>query len=118
MRQRLSDATNQLGHIVDAIAKTGYTDILGERLHRMEAEKSELAFSVAKEESSELPAITREHVLWWMGRVRDIDSEKPGYTKNILDTFVSKVTVADAEEGKHNICIEYNYKDDEGSISA
>ena len=111
LRQRLSDTERQIDNMVAAIAQGIVTTSTKKKLTELENEKSELEIQLLQEEMSE-KLLTREQILFWLHKVRDMDISEREVRIQLIDCFVNAVYVYDDDR----IVVAFNYGDGTATV--
>ena len=106
----LKDTEKNIRNIMNAIEQGILTPSTKDRLLELEARAEELRMHIAREKIKK-PAITREHVLYWLRLFKKGDVSDPAFRERLLDVFVHSVYVYNEK-----VVIAYNYTDNNHSI--
>ena len=105
LRKQLSDTKRGIGNIVNAIQQGVLTPSTKKRLDELEEMKSDLEVRILQEEM-QAPLLTREQVLFWLHKFRDIDVSDRKQRQRLIDCFVNSVYLYDDK-----MVLTFNYKD-------
>ena len=106
LRRQLADIEKQIDNMVSAIAQGIVTPSTKRKLEGLERDKEDLEISLLQEEMS-VKILTREQILFWLHKFREIDVTQREHRIRLIDCFVNAVYVHDG--GK--FVMTYNYKD-------
>lgn len=105
LKKQYAEAEKALGNVMKAIEMGIITDSTKNRLVELEAQVSELKLQIAREEIKK-PALTREHVLFWLHSFREGDLSDPEFKEKLCDVFINQVIAYDEK-----VVIIYNFSD-------
>ena len=71
----------------------------------MEFQKNELYSQIAKEESAK-PMLTREQIVFWLQKLRQLNTNKLEHRRKLIDSFINAIFLYDDK-----MVITFNYKD-------
>jgi hypothetical protein len=91
--------------MLNAIQKGVVTSSTQKRLVELEESKDELEVRIIKEEMKK-PMLTREQILFWLYKFRNLNVDIREHRQRLIDTFINAVYLYDDK-----IVITFNYKD-------
>lgn len=97
--------------MLNAIQQGILTPSTKQRLEELEQTKADLEASIAQEQL-ERPMLTREHVIFWLHKFRDMDISQPEQRQRLIDGFVNAIYVYDDK-----LVLTFNYKDGSKTIT-
>ena len=106
LRQQLKDTEKQIENMVAALAQGIITKSTKQKLDELEHEKEDLEIKLLQEEMS-VKILTREQILFWLHKFRNMDVSQRDVRIRLIDGFVNAVYVYD--DGKFIVTL--NYKD-------
>lgn len=104
-----TETENYINNLMNAIMQGVVTKSTKEKLVELENFKLELELAIEKAEI-EVPKLTKQHIIYYLSRLKEGDITNQAYREKIIDMFVNKVYVLD-----DNIKIIYNTTDEENS---
>jgi len=111
LKEQLSQTEQGIQNMLNAIQQGIFTPATKQRLEELEASKERLTVSILQEELQK-PQLTEEQVLFWLRRLRTIDTTKQEQRQRLIDSFVNAVYVFDDK-----IILTFNYKDGTETIT-
>lgn len=109
LKSNLKDTNKKIDNLMVAIEQGIITPTTKQRLTSLEEEKEDLEYRINKEQIKK-PAITREHIQYWLRSFKEGDLEDENYQKQIINTLVNSVYLRDTDDGEAEIVIVYNTK--------
>ena len=106
LKARLKEIEKGIENMLNAIQMGILTSSTRERLEQLETSKQEVQEKLWKEELKK-PTITKERIVAYIKRFRDIDPTDPKACKTLIDVFVNRIYLYDDK-----LLITYNYKND------
>ena len=106
LKTRLKEIEKGIENMLNAIQMGILTSSTRERLELLEATKQEVQEKLWKEELKK-PTITREQIVSYIKRFRDIDPTDPKACKQLIDIFINRIYLYDDK-----LLITYHYKND------
>ena len=110
-KAQLAETETSIENMLNAIQQGIFNSSTKQRLDKLEAEKSELEVKIMQEEIQR-PQLTREQVMFWICRYRQLDVTKPEQRQRLIDGFVNSVYLYDDK-----IILTFNYKEGCKTIS-
>ena len=96
IEKELKITQNSIKNILDAIEKGIYTDTTKDRLLELEVRKAALETELKIENlKTKAPKITKEHIIYMLQQLREGDTTKEAYKKQVIDSFVDTVILYD-----------------------
>lgn len=112
MEAELADNKKATKNIMSAIEQGIFTATTKDRLLELELNISDLEKSIAiARAAAEDSAITREHIIWHLGRIKSGNIEDKAFQKNLINTFVKAIYLWDDK-----IEIDYYYAGEKNSV--
>jgi DNA invertase Pin-like site-specific DNA recombinase len=112
LESSLTDTQKALRNLLAAVEQgLPFTDTTKTRLSELEEQKLSLETEIAKERISRR-ILTKEQLVYWIGRFKGGDVNDEHYCENLIDTFVNSVFVYD-----DRIVITYNYTRDDNKVT-
>lgn len=111
LKEQLAQAEQGIQNMLNAIQQGIFTPSTKQRLDELEDTKERLTVSILQEEL-EKPRLTREQVLFFLERFRQLDVSKREHRQRLIDSFVNAVYVYDDK-----IILTFNYKDSTETIT-
>ena len=90
MQKQLDDVDKRIGNLVNSIEEGVANTSVKQRLGDLEGKKADLEISIAKEKIQKTP-LTKEHIVFWIGRFKGGDIDSFGYRKTIVDVFINSI---------------------------
>ena len=112
LQKELDTVNLSIDRILSAIEAGAYTDRMKTRLDELNAQKTDLAASIAEINLASRFQITQDHVLFFLKKFRDADLTDRECQKRLINTFVNSVFVYD-----DHIKIGYNYTSDNNTLT-
>jgi len=91
-KAQLADAKRGIKNMLDAIQQGIFNSSTKQRLDELEAAKSELEVKILQEEMQQ-PQLTREQIVFWIYRYRQLDVTVPEQRQRLVDGFVNAATL-------------------------
>ena len=111
LRNQLRECDTGISNMLNAIQMGIITSSTKERLVSLEAQRKELADSIAQIEL-ERPIYTKENIVVWISRFKGGNVEDTEYQKQIIDIFLNAIYVYDDK-----LVFTYNFKGGSQTIS-
>ena len=111
LKQQFSEINSSINNILKAIEQGIFTASTKERLEELEKEKGEISIQIMKEEMSK-PQLTKEQILFWFHKLRNLDTAKLEHRRKLIDTFINAIYLYDDK-----IVITFNFKDGSKTIT-
>ena len=105
LRKQLAETEKSIENVLNAIEQGIITPSTKQRLEELEQRKQNLQIEIAKENIKK-PVLTKEQILFWLHRFRNIDTDNIKHRKRLVDSFVNSVVLYD-----DRIEFFFNYKD-------
>ena len=97
--------------MLNAIQMGIFTPSTKQRLEELEQQRKDLSLQIAKEELAQ-PTLTRDQILFWLYRFRELNPEKTEHRRRLINSFVNEVYLYD-----DYLVFVGNYKDGTKTIS-
>ena len=97
--------------MLNAIQQGVFTSSTKQRLEALEDTKAKLEVSLLQEEL-QCPLLTREQVMFWLHKYRDMDMSNAEQRQRLVDGFINAIYLYDDK-----IVITFNYKDGSKTIT-
>lgn len=111
LKEQLTQTEQGIQNMLNAIQQGIFTPATKQRLEELETAKEQLTISILQEELQK-PTLSREQVLFWLRRFRNLDVTKPEHRQRLIDSFVNAVFVYD-----DRIVLTFNYKDGSKTVT-
>lgn len=111
LKTQLSETERAINNMLNAIQQGIFTVSTKQRLDELESTKERLTVSILQQELAK-PVLTKEQVIFWLHRFRDIDTQKQEHRQRLIDSFVNAVYVFDDK-----LLLTFNYKDGTQTIT-
>lgn len=110
MQRELADVEKSIGNFLKAIEMGIITEATQKHLAELEAQKSDINVRIAKEEIKSR-VLTKEQILFWLNKMKEIDILDEDNRERIVDTFINSIYVYD-----DRIVINYNCGEESETI--
>lgn len=107
LRRQLSEVEKGIRNIVQAVEAGMLSPTLTDRMNDLEAQRLELKDTLAAARLSSDVPITRDMILYFLLRLRDLDPEDPDARRRLVETFVNSIYLWDDK-----ITMTFNYSGD------
>lgn len=111
LKEQLVQAEQGIQNMLNAIQQGISTPSTKQRLEELEETKERLTVSILQEELQK-PRLSKEQILFFLHRFRDIDTTKQEHRQRLVDSFVNAVYVYDDK-----IILTFNYQDGTETIT-
>jgi hypothetical protein len=105
LRRNLADTEKGIENMLNAIQMGIFTPSTKQRLEELEQRRKDLTLQIAKEEMAQ-PTLTRDQILFWLYRFRELNPEKIEHRRRLINSFVNAVYLYD-----NHLVFVGNYKD-------
>ena len=105
LRKQLAEIERGIENMLNAIQKGVVTSSTKKRLEDLEKSREEIEVRIIKEELK-TPILTREQILFWLHKFRNMDVTKQEQRQRLIDTFINAVFLYDDK-----IVLTFNYKE-------
>ena len=105
LKKQLAETEKGIENVLNAIEQGIITPSTKHRLQELEQRKQDLQIEIAKENIKK-PIITKEQILFWLHRFRNIDTDNVKHRKRLVDSFVNSIVLYD-----DRIEFFFNYKE-------
>ena len=111
LRRNLAETEKGIENLLNAIQMGIFTPSTKQRLEELEQLRKDLTLQIAKEELAQ-PTLTRDQILFWLYRFRELNPEKTEHRRRLINSFVNAVYLYD-----DYFVFVGNYKDGTKTIS-
>jgi hypothetical protein len=111
LRRNLADTEKGIENMLNAIQMGIFTPSTKQRLEELEQRRKDLTLQIAKEEMAQ-PTLTRDQILFWLYRFRELNPQKLEHRRRLINSFVNAVYLYD-----DYFVFVGNYKDGTKTIS-
>lgn len=111
LKQQLAKTEQGIRNLVDAIQQGIFSSSTKERLDELEATKAKLETAILQEEVQQA-VFTRDQILFFLHRFRDLDMMQLDHRRQLIDTFVNAVYLYDDK-----VVLIFNYKEGSREVS-
>lgn len=112
LENELASVNTSIDRLISAIEAGAFNDRIKSRLDDLNAQKAQLAASIAELELASGFRMTQEHIAFFLRAFRDADFNDRACQKRLIQTFVNAVFVYDDK-----IRIVYNYTSDSNTVT-
>ena len=105
LRRNLTETEKGIENLLNAIQMGIFTPSTKQRLEDLEQQRKELSLQIVKEELAQ-PTLTRDQILFWLYRFRELNPEKIEHRRRLINSFVNAVYLYD-----DHLVFVGNYKD-------
>lgn len=112
LEAQLADVEKGMGNLLRAIEAGIFNAATKARMDELDAQKASLTAALADLELLSKIQLTRESILFFLTRFRDLAADDKEYQKRLVKTFINSVFVYDDK-----IRITYNYSSDSNTVS-
>jgi DNA invertase Pin-like site-specific DNA recombinase len=112
LRADLRDVQTSLSNLLKAIEAGIFSKTTAARMEELEAQKQQLEDEIKLSEVGSKLALTRDHILYFLLKFRDLDLNEPKSRQRLFDTFVNSIFVYDDK-----VVITFNYSGDDRQIT-
>ncbi len=94
LKKELAEIEKSIGNVMTAIEQGIITATTKKRMNELEVKKTEIEVRLVKEEIQS-QVLTREQVVYWLSKMREMDLNSEDSRERIIDTFVNSIYVYD-----------------------
>ena len=105
LRTNLAETEKGIENLLNAIQMGIFTPSTKQRLEDLEQQRKDLSLQIAKEELAQ-PTLTRDQILFWLYRFRELNPEKIEHRRRLINSFVNAIYLYD-----DHLVFVGNYKD-------
>lgn len=105
LRRNLAETEKGIENLLNAIQMGIFTPSTKQRLEDLEQQRKDLSLQIAKEELAQ-PTLTRDQILFWLYRFRELNPEKIEHRRRLINSFVNAIYLYD-----DHLVFVGNYKD-------
>jgi len=111
LQKQLNDIERRIGNLINSIEEGIANVSVKQRLDDLEGKKADIEIALAKEKIAKT-LLTKEQIVFWIGKFKDGDIDDPAYRRAIVDIFVNSIFLYDDK-----LVITYNWKDGTKTVS-
>ena len=111
LKRQLAETEKSIQNMLNAIQQGILTTSTKERLDQLEETKSQLEENILQEEMQK-PLLTKEQVLFWLCKFREVDVKDAIQRQRLIDGFVNAIYLYDDK-----MILTFNYKDGSKTVS-
>lgn len=111
LKAKLKEVNGYIDNLLNAIQQGLFNSSAKQRLDELESEKSEIETAIYTEQL-ERPELTKDHIVYFITKFRDININDTESRKHLIDSFVNIIYLYDDK-----LVITFNYKDGTKEIS-
>jgi len=111
LQKQLNDIEKRIGNLINSIEEGIANASVKQRLDDLEGKKADIEIALAKEKIAKT-LLTKEQIVFWIGKFKDGDIDDPAYRRAIVDIFVNSIFLYDDK-----LVITYNWKDGTKAVS-
>ena len=111
LQKQLDDVDKRIGNLINSIEEGIANASVKQRLDELEETKADLEISIAKEKIERAP-LTKEHIIFFIGKFKDGNIDDPTYRRAIVDIFVNSIFLYEDK-----LVITFNWKDGTKTIT-
>ena len=100
-----------IDNLLNAIQQGILTFFTKQRMEELEQQESNLSVQIMKEEMTK-PSLTKDHIVFWLHRFRELNADKLEHRRRLIDSFVNAIFLYD-----ERITFTFNYKDGSKTIT-
>ena len=105
LQKQYAETEKAIKNTLTAIEQGIITESTKKRLEELEFQKNELYSQIAKEESVK-PILTKEQIVFWLQKLRELNTNKLEHRRKLIDSFINAIFLYDDK-----MVITFNYKD-------
>lgn len=105
LKKQFAETQRGIDNLLNAIQQGILTTSTKQRLEDLEQQKNEISLQIAKEEMDK-PTLTKEQILFWFNRFRNLNTEKFSHRRRLIDSFINSIFLYDDK-----MVITFNYKE-------
>lgn len=111
LRRNLAETEKGIENLLNAIQMGIFTPSTKQRLEDLEQQRKDLSLQIAKEELAQ-PTLTRDQILFWLYRFRELNPEKIEHRRRLINSFVNAIYLYD-----DHLVFVGNYKDGSKTVT-
>ena len=112
LQANLREIERSLENIMRAVEAGIFNDTTKARMEELEAQKQQIQHALDLTKLDRGLQLTKDHILYFLKRFRDLDFENAACQRQIIDTFINSVFVYD-----DHITLTFNYSGDDRTIT-
>ncbi len=111
LQKQLAEVEKRIDNLITSIEDGLANASIKKRLDDLEEKKADIEISLAQEKI-EKTALTKEQIVFWIGKFKGGDIDDPAYRQNLVDIFVNSIFLYDDK-----LVIGFNWKDGSKTVS-
>ena len=111
IKKQLHQVQKSMGNLMKSIEAGLFNDVIRNRMEELQAEETILKTELANHELTSSMKLTRDHILYFLSRYKEMDLDDPDCQKRLIHTFVNSIFVYD-----DHIIITFNYSGDNNRV--
>ena len=112
MQKQLSDIDTGISNLVRSIEAGLFNSAIKARMDELEAQKMAITKALADKELERGFKLTKDHILYFLGRMKDMDIRDRECQRRLVETFVNAIFVYD-----DHLTLTFNYGGDSRTIT-
>ncbi len=112
MQKQLSDVDTGISNLVRSIEAGLFNSAIKARMDELEAQKVAITKALADKELERGFKLTKDHILYFLGRMKDMDIRDRECQRRLVETFVNAIFVYD-----DHLAMTFNYGGDSRTIT-
>lgn len=110
LQEQLTDVEKGIGNLVRSIEAGIFNDMIKSRMDELEAQRTALKKALADKELARGFKLTKDHILFFLEKFKELDFKDRDCQKRLVDTFVNAIFVYD-----DHIKLTFNFSDNPGN---
>ena len=94
LRKNLAEVDRGIDNMLNAIQMGIISAATKQRLEELEQRRRDLSFEIAQEEMAQ-PTLRKEHVLYWLHQLRELNPKKLEHRRRLINSFVNAIYLYD-----------------------
>lgn len=111
LQQQLAETEKGIENMLNAIQQGIITPSTKQRMDELESRRNELILQIGKEKTAK-PSFTKEQIVFWFQRFRNLDTNKLEHRRRLIDSFINAIFLYDDK-----MVITFNYKEGSKTIT-
>ena len=111
LQKQLAEMEKKIANLLTAIEDGMANASVKTRLDDLETKKADIEISIAREKLEKTP-LSKEQIVFWIGRFKGGDIDDPAYRQSLVDIFINSIFLYDDK-----LVIAFNWKDGSKTIS-
>ena len=112
VKNRIKEVQKSMANLMKSIEAGLFNDMIRNRMEELQAEENILKAELANLELANPLKLTRDHILYYLSRYKEMDLKDLESRKRIISTFVNSIFVYD-----DHIVITFNYSGDNNRVT-